>query len=151
MGILETASGASVWRGYEYYNQNRVTNLNKVNDHVYTAIVRGSGNSKYNVSIDLEHPKKSTCDCPNASGRRVICRHKVAVYFDAFPQKAQNFYNEVIAAEEEAKRQQEEDEKRLEEYIAGLNRDQLVNIVFELLYDGPEWQFDRFIFNHLNR
>ena len=27
MGLLECASGASVWRGYDYYNEKKVKNL----------------------------------------------------------------------------------------------------------------------------
>lgn len=31
MGLLELASGASAWRGYDYYKENKVQNLKTTN------------------------------------------------------------------------------------------------------------------------
>lgn len=39
MGLLECASGASVWRGYDYYNEKRVNIIEKLSDTVYRAKV----------------------------------------------------------------------------------------------------------------
>mgnify|MGYP002644725577 CR=1 FL=1 len=47
-----------------------------------------SGNNKYVVHIDKMHPRKSKCNCPFADGRRVVCKHMIALYFTAEPQAA---------------------------------------------------------------
>ena len=38
---------------------------------------------------DKVHPKKSVCNCPFAEGRRVICKHMVALDLGIFPEKEQ--------------------------------------------------------------
>lgn len=47
-----------------------------------------SSNNKYVVHIDKKHPRKSKCNCPFADGRRVVCKHMIALYFTAEPQAA---------------------------------------------------------------
>ena len=42
MGLLECASSASVWRGYDYYKQNKVKDLVETAQGVFTADVEGS-------------------------------------------------------------------------------------------------------------
>lgn len=42
MGILECASGASVWRGYAYCKQRKVTNLEEIDSDIFTAKVWGN-------------------------------------------------------------------------------------------------------------
>lgn len=37
--------------------------------------------------VDIKHPKRSTCTCPFAEGRSVVCKHMVALYCEAFPEK----------------------------------------------------------------
>ena len=67
MGLLECASGASGWRGYDYYNEKKVKNLVETSAGVFTAEVIGTGNEPYVVEIDVAHPRKSTCNCPHAA------------------------------------------------------------------------------------
>ncbi|NMB97839.1 MAG: hypothetical protein GYA02_14710 [Clostridiaceae bacterium] len=38
--------------------------------------------------INIVHPRKSKCNCPHADGRRVICKHMIALYFTVFPKEA---------------------------------------------------------------
>ena len=84
MGLLDLASGASAWRGYEYYKEGSVLLKKKITDHEYSGTLRGSGNKHYDVFIDIEHPRKSHCNCPHANGKRIICKHQVALYFSVF-------------------------------------------------------------------
>ena len=79
MGLLECASGASVWRGYDYYIENKVLSFKKEENGYYTATVSGSSKSPYMVELHLDHPRKSKCNCPHANGKRIICKHMVAV------------------------------------------------------------------------
>ena len=86
MGIISLASGNSCWRGLDYYKNKKVIKLNKTNEGKYESVVKGTNN--YSVHLDIEHPRKSTCDCPLANGKRIICKHIVATYFTALPKEA---------------------------------------------------------------
>ncbi len=75
MSILSIASNASVWRGYEYYNEKKVLSWKQTEEHKFEGEVAGSEKEPYHVMIDTEHPKKSKCNCPHAEGKKVICKH----------------------------------------------------------------------------
>ena len=64
MGVIDIASSKSVWRGMEYYKQNKVLSYTVNEDGSCEGIVAGSGDGNYHVHVDMEHPRKSTCDCP---------------------------------------------------------------------------------------
>lgn len=74
MGLVDIASGASVWRGYDYYEGKKVVVSEKMNNSEYRGVVIGSGANSYSVIINIDHPRKSKCNCPHADGRRVICK-----------------------------------------------------------------------------
>lgn len=57
MGLIEVASGKSVWRGMDYYNDKKVDSWNCVEQGIYDGIVSGSGNKKYTVHIEKFHPR----------------------------------------------------------------------------------------------
>lgn len=44
-------------------------------------LVAGSGDEDYHAHVDMELPRKSTCDCPLANGKKIICNHIVARLF----------------------------------------------------------------------
>ena len=148
MGLLECASGASVWRGYDYYNEKKVKNLVETSAGVFTAEVIGTANEPYVVEIDVAHPRKSTCNCPHADGKRIVCKHMVATYFAAYPDEAVRFYREYLKAQEEAEQYEEELYDRVQEYVGHMKKNELQQALLELLFDGPEWQFDRFVRDH---
>ena len=144
MSLLALASSKSLWRGYEYYKENRVCHkLNKSASEIEGKVV-GNGQT-YTVNIDIEHPRKSKCNCPYADGKRIICKHMIALYFASFPKEADEYYNEVIAYEEEQERYEEELDNRISAYLNKLSKAQLKDLVCDLLYNGPDWQFDNFI------
>lgn len=148
MSLLSIASRASVWRGYEYYTEKKVLGLIKKNDTQFAAAVKGTGSAPYSVLIDVEHPRKSVCTCPHASGRRIVCKHMVAAYFTALPEEAKHFYDEAVAYAEEEERRQEEREDKLIAYIGKCKKQELQQMLLRLLFDGPEWQFARFLEEH---
>lgn len=67
MGLLEIASGQSVWRGMDYYDDKKVLSWKVTGDESYDGIVSGRNGHSYNVHIDKVHPRKSTCPCPFAA------------------------------------------------------------------------------------
>ena len=81
MSIIDLASNKSVWRGIDYYKENRVVSCDEKGKGIYDGKVKGSDGAEYSVHLDLNHPRKSSCDCPMANGKRVICKHIVALSF----------------------------------------------------------------------
>ncbi len=148
MGLLECASYASVWRGYDYFKDNKVLSFEKLEECVFAAIVAGSTNEPYSVEIHIEHPRKSKCNCPHANGKRIVCKHMIATYFTAFPKEAEKFYTDVIAYQAEAEKREEELADKVCQYVWKMKKDELQQAFLEMLFDGPEWQFDRFIREH---
>lgn len=148
MGLLECASSASVWRGYDYYNEKKVKNITETEEDVFTAEVIGRANEPYVVKIYIAHPRKSTCNCLHADGKRIVCKHMVATYFTAYPKEAVRFYREYLKAQEEAEQYEEELYDRVQEYVGHMKKNELKQALIELLFDGPEWQFERFVREH---
>ncbi len=90
MSILTSASSSSVSRGYDYYKHNKVNNVNQLNDHEFEGYVDGSLKNPYYVKINIEHPRKSYCDCPHANGN-ITCKHMIALYFELFPDEVDDY------------------------------------------------------------
>lgn len=145
MGLLECASGASIWRGYDYFKEKKIKTLEEIGDNIYSATVTGSSNQLYSVELHVDHPRKSKCNCPHANGKRIICKHIVAAYFTAFPEEAENFYAEAMAYQEEEEKRQEELSDKVCHYVWHMKKDELQQVLLQLLFDGPEWQYEQFI------
>ena len=149
LSILNSASGASLWRGYDYYTEHRVLRLEQLSDVQFKAAVLGSNKEPYTTLINTEHIKKSSCNCPHAAGTKIICKHIVAVYFTVFPEEAKKFYDEQMAYQKEAEMQQEELNQKLPYYIHSLKKAELEEKLLGLLGECPEWLRDRFVRDNL--
>ena len=145
MGLLECASGASVWRGYDYYKEKKVVNLEEIEANIFTAEVSGNSSEPYSVELHIDHPRKSKCNCPHADGKRIICKHIVAAYFTVLPKEADKFYAEAMAYQEEEEKRQDELSDKVCHYVWHMKKSELQEALLQLLFDGPEWQFDRFV------
>lgn len=150
MGLLNLASGASVWRGYDYFKENRVLNFTNCSNNQYSGLVSGRNKKPYEVFIDTVNPRKSHCNCPHAKGRRIICKHQVALYFYAFPEEAEEYYRKVLEYEEEERKYQEELAEHVSSYIDSLSKQELRDALYEILYDSPSWVYDRFVRDHID-
>ncbi|MBO5066148.1 MAG: hypothetical protein J6D06_08555 [Clostridia bacterium] len=73
----------------------------------------------------------------------------VAVYFAAFPDEARKYKIELDAYYEEEEEREAELEDALHKYIKKLSKAELQEALLQLLYDGPGWQFDRFINDYI--
>ena len=148
MGMIECTSGASLWRGYDYYKENKVKNLIETSPGIFSANVEGNSDKPYIVEIDVAHPRKSKCNCPHADGKRVVCKHMMAVYFAVFPEEAQRIYNEAIEYQEQEDKRAEELYEKVRQHVWEMKKNEAQQALLELLFDGPEWQFDRFVREH---
>ena len=138
MGLIDLASSNSLWRGVDYYQSKNVKKIKKINDDEYNSIV--SGTEEYNVHIDINHPRKSTCTCPFAAGRRVICKHMVATFFTIYPEEAERIIKEEQEYEEAEERLFEEHLEEVKEYVNGLTDDEVRAALIDKLMD--EWYDD---------
>lgn len=147
MGIISLASGNSCWRGLDYYKDKKVLKLNKINENEYSSIVKGTNN--YNVHLDIEHPRNSSCDCPLAKGKRTICKHIVATYFTAMPKEAINFEEEQNRLQEEYEKEQEEEYNRAIKCLNKMSKQELIEELVQVFDYGPEWIYNDFVKRNL--
>ena len=143
MGIISSASGSSCWKGLDYYKNKKIRNINKVSDIEYTSTA--FGNKEYNVYLNLEKPRKSTCNCPLANGKRIICKHIVATYFSVIPGSAKEFEDEQNRLQEEYEEYQENEYKNAIKFINKMSKKELVEELIHIFDYSPEWVYDDFI------
>lgn len=149
MSLMTASSMESRWRGYEYFQNGYVSNLERLGNKRFQAIVAGNRDEPYTVTIDLEHLRRSSCNCPHAAGRQIICKHMVAVFFAAYPEEAEKYCADVEKAEEEWQNAQDELARKLFRYVHSLKKQEAQELLLQLLDAGPEWQRDRFIRDHI--
>lgn len=135
MGLIEMASDNSVWRGMDYYERKMVCSWKKSGEEAYDGVVSGSEGNKYSVHIDKVHPRKSSCNCPFAEGRRVICKHMIALLFTAEPKTAEDFLRQVEKWEKEEKERERLHYKELREYVNSLSKKELQERLYEALVE----------------
>lgn len=150
MGLLECASRNSVYRGFDYYNCNKVKYFENISDGVYLGIVEGSNGNSYETCIDVNHPRKSYCNCPHANGKRIVCKHQVAMFFKVFPEKAEEYKRELEEYYDYLEKEKEDEEKALVRFLHKCKKSELEDILYSLLMDSPEWLYDRFVREYLD-
>lgn len=121
--------------------------MNKINENEYSSIVKGTNN--YNVHLDIEHPRKSLCNCPLANGKRIICKHIVATYFNAFPNEAVSFEEEQNRLQEEYEKEQEEEYDKAIKYLNRMSKQELIEELIQVFDYGPEWIYNDFVKRNL--
>ncbi|WP_341484057.1 SWIM zinc finger family protein [Eubacterium maltosivorans] len=92
------------------------------------------------MHIDRAHPRKSTCNCPFADGRRVVCKHMIALYFTAKPKAAEDFLKEVEEWEAEELEREEQHYEDLERYVKTLSKTELQEQLLSALIELEELQ-----------
>lgn len=125
MGLMEIASGKSIWRGYHYYEAGLVLDWEQCGPHDYKGTVQGSEDNKYEVVLDLEHAKRSTCSCPHAEGTRRACKHKLALYFAIFPEEAEKLKRAAEEYEAQIEERQRAIYEEVKKYVYSLKKDEL--------------------------
>jgi hypothetical protein len=135
MGLIETASANSIWRGMDYYEARKVISWEKTGTFAYDGIVSGSEGNKYTVHIETNHPRRSTCNCPFADGRRVVCKHMIALYFTAEPKAAESFLKQVEEWEVEEQEREKQHYEELRKYVNQLSKAELRERLYDALVE----------------
>ncbi len=81
---------------------------------------------------------QSKCNCPHADGRRVICKHMVALFFAALPEEAEDYIEAVEEYEREEEQRMEEHYAALRSYVKSLSKKELQEKLFEALVELEE-------------
>jgi uncharacterized Zn finger protein len=138
MGLIETASANSVWRGMDYYEAKKVISWERTGTFAYDGVVSGSDGNKYTVHIETNHPRRSTCNCPFAEGRRVVCKHMIALYFTAVPNAADDFLRQVEEWEAEEQEREKQHYEDLRKYVNQLSKAELRERLYDALVELEE-------------
>ena len=72
----------------------------------------------------------------------------MAVYFTAFPDEAEDYKRQLEEYEaEEEQREQEFEElcDKVIETVDDMSEEDLKQVLLQFLFEGPEWQFERFV------
>ncbi len=120
--FLQLASGSSLWHGLDYFKEKRVQAF-VTTDVGYEGVIRGT--DIYHVSINIANPRRSTCDCPFAKGRRVICKHMVALLFTAEPEQAVALEKEAEDWEREAEEEWKAKCEQIRKEVMSMTKKQL--------------------------
>lgn len=151
MSLMTCASGESVYRGYEYYTEGKVSEIQTKAKGQFEGTVQGTNKNSYKVFIDIAHPRKSHCNCPHANGKRIVCKHQIALYFSVFPDEAKSYIKELESYWDEEEKRHEDEEEAISRFLDQCKKDDLKGIIWQMLFDGPEWQYDKFLREYLNR
>ncbi len=138
MSILSIASNASAWRGYECYEGKKVLSWKQTGEHEFEGEIVGSKKEPYHVMIDTEHPKKSTCNCPHAEGKRIVCKHKIALFFTIFPKEADEYIAEIEEYEREEEKQALDCYNQIVKYVRSLSKEELRIALINELVEAEE-------------
>ena len=65
-------------RGYDYFTQDQVLDIEQTDTYEYRGHVAGSCDKPYSVKINIVDPKESVCDCPYAKDGH-MCKHMAAL------------------------------------------------------------------------
>lgn len=149
--FLNKASNANQWKGYYYYKEGKVLSTTYLSEDKVKAIVKGSGNNNYEVILDLDKPTKSECNCPFATGRKILCKHKVAAFYSLFPKYAlelEEIQNEFEREEREIEFRREQIYKRIIEEVDNMSIERLKQIAISYLYDQEIEGIDMSIYEY---
>ena len=145
MGLINVASNESVFRGIDYYKKKKVGYYKKLSEFEYKAKVKGNYNEVYDVLMNVEHPRSSKCNCPHANGKRVVCKHIMALYFTVFPLEVDKFLKELEEKQKKYVEYQEELYNKVVKHVNTMTKKELEGALIDILNVAPEWVYDRFV------
>ena len=111
-------------RGYEYYIQDAINQIEQVDDNEYVFYIEGT----YDYEVDLKIDDNgniiySSCDCPYDFGP--ICKHEVAAYYKLNDLIDSNLKNESYNKNLEKK-------PNIKEILNNLPKEELINIILDI-------------------
>ncbi|MGM0411365.1 MAG: SWIM zinc finger family protein, partial [Bacillota bacterium] len=127
--LKNLANQQSFQKGINYYENNMVNNP-IIDDNTIKAEVYGSHASTYEVEINIKNPLINHCTCPYDWGG--VCKHIIALGLTWLNHK-EKF--------RDLKEQKNNLKTELEEYFEVLNKNDLKNIIIELIQENKDIKF----------
>ena len=113
-------------RGLVYFYEERVKKIDFIDESTVVGVVEGS--EDYEVKIDIENSRNSTCSCPYED----LCKHMVALYFEAFPDMSTDYLDNDYEEDYDWYDDDNEDDYYKRSYfIPPTNYDELLNNYIE--------------------
>lgn len=138
MAFYSRASSQSFWRGVDYYERGNVKSFSSIDEDTIGGEVANYKGRTYHTIINLAHSTRSSCTCKFAKGRRVICKHMVALYFANAPDEYEEIMKRVEAREKERELEErqwpEKTRRRIEAEVAALSAEEARTMLADLLY-----------------
>jgi len=116
----------------------------KLGEHEFEGEVAGSEKEPYHVMIDTEHPKKSTCNCPHAEGKKIVCKHKIALFFTVFSKESDRYIAEIEEYEREEEEREQEHYDQIVKYVKSLSKEELRIALINALIEAEERDLYRY-------
>lgn len=82
---------------------------------------------------------------PSCSGETNCLQAYGRSLFTVFPLDAEKYISDLENYWEEEEARRQETEKRLVRYVRKMKKSELQEALLQLLFSGPEWQYDRFV------
>ncbi len=142
MNFIKLANEKTIWRGLDYYEENKVISWEKIDSNTYSGMVAGSNDNEYLVFIDIAKPIFSSCECPCAEENGGICKHMIALYFTVKPKAAAKFLEDQDELEGEEESDLERQHERIKEYINRLSKAELRQELFDALIELEDLRND---------
>lgn len=120
----ELVSAIIVDRGFEYYEADFVTELERQGSGRYTAVVKGA--DRYEIAVQLDEEASilsSYCDCPFTTGP--VCKHEVAVYYELIDRLKDNDFSEKAG------------QLDVKAVLENLPKEKLIDILIDLADNDP--------------
>lgn len=99
--------------------------------------------------MDIEHPRKSKCNCPHTKDKRIICKHIVALYFTIFPKEAIKFVEDAEIAEKEYEEYEDKIYNKTIDYINKMSKKDLQQSLIDIFDYAPEWVYEHFVSEYI--
>ena len=144
---LKLASYNSYYRGIDYVRENKVKLIVPISETKYKIIVEGSRDNEYEVILNTEQIRKSTCTCPHCDGHSSrFCKHKVAAYFTVYKDEYLEVLTEIEAREKEQERLELEYDnkvdkinkkvkKKVSDKINNMTQEEIKKALYQYMYN----------------
>lgn len=90
MEFMDHFDEVIIARGYDYFTQDQVLDIEQNDTFEYRGHVAGSCKEPYEVRINVLDPRESECNCPYAKDGH-MCKHMAALWMAAFPDLAEDY------------------------------------------------------------
>ena len=87
---------------------------------------------------------KSTCNCQHAEGEKNVCKHKIALFFTAFPKEVDKYIAEIEEYEREEEEREQERYDQIVKHVKSLSKKELRTELINALVEAEDRDLYRY-------